>query len=135
MKLSFFLLFILISSYCFGQSKQITGKVTDSFGASLPGVNIVIKGSADGTVTDNDGNYSLKVKPGDALIISFVGYSTEEVIVGNGQSVINIVVRVSGNSLHGWCCTDHSRPDGPHCGKTKDELKNEFGCIKFVPDN
>lgn len=72
------------------QQKTISGKVTDSSGASLPGVTVLIKGTIQGTVTDTDGNYSITKVPGDAtLVFSFVGMKTLEVAVGN-QTSINV---------------------------------------------
>jgi len=68
----------------------ITGKITDENQQGLPGVNILVKGTTVGTVTDIDGNYRINA-PDDAttLVFSSVGYATEEVEI-NGQSVINL---------------------------------------------
>jgi TonB-linked SusC/RagA family outer membrane protein len=89
--LKFFILIIGLGQG-FGQAKVISGKLTSSDeGTPLPGVNIVIKGSVNGTTTDAEGKYSLSASPGDVLIVSFIGYSTKEVVVGN-QSVIDIVL-------------------------------------------
>ncbi|WP_423129942.1 SusC/RagA family TonB-linked outer membrane protein [Gaoshiqia sp. Z1-71] len=72
------------------QNKNITGKVTDSFGAPLPGVTVIIKGTTNGTITDFDGNYSVINVPGNAtLVFSFVGMRSQEIPVGN-QSSINV---------------------------------------------
>ena len=71
--------------------KTITGKVTDlSTGEELPGVNILVKGTTIGTITDVEGNYRLTA-PDDAetLVFSSVGYTSEEVAIGN-QTVINL---------------------------------------------
>ncbi|MGB3851297.1 MAG: TonB-dependent receptor [Tunicatimonas sp.] len=71
--------------------KTITGQVTDlATGETLPGVNIVVKGTAIGTVTDVNGNYRLTA-PDDAetLVFSSVGYTSEELAIGN-QTVINL---------------------------------------------
>ncbi len=74
------------------QQKDVTGKVTDSSGSSLPGVSIVIKGTTTGTITDFDGNFSLSYISSDAtLVFSFVGMKTQEIAVA-GQSVFNIVM-------------------------------------------
>ncbi len=74
------------------QSESVTGKVTDSSGAPLPGVTVVLKGTTQGTVTDIDGNYSFPDVPDDAtLIFSFVGMRTQEVPV-SGKTSINIVL-------------------------------------------
>ncbi|MGV8826916.1 MAG: SusC/RagA family TonB-linked outer membrane protein [Breznakibacter sp.] len=73
----------------FAQS-TITGKVTaKDDGQPLPGVNIVVKGTATGTVTDFDGNYSLQAEAAAVLVYSFVGYVPQEVAVGNIK-VINV---------------------------------------------
>lgn len=70
--------------------KEISGKVTDENGAELPGVNVLVKGTDIGTITDVNGNFSLKA-PDDAsvLVFSYVGYITEEVEI-EGRSVVNL---------------------------------------------
>ena len=75
------------------QEFEVSGKVTNSDdGQGLPGVNVIIKGTSTGVVTDMDGNFRLKVPDRNAvLVISYVGYSTQEIKVGN-QSVINVVL-------------------------------------------
>ena len=79
--------------------KTITGKVTDENQEGLPGVNIVVKGSTLGTVTDVDGNYRLNT-PDDAqtLVFSSVGYETQEVAIGN-QANINLSMTPDVRSL------------------------------------
>lgn len=74
-----------------GKQLKVTGNVTDlSTGMPLPGCSIVLKGTTVGTVNDNDGNYVLKVNgPDDILIISNVGYRTQQAKVG-ANSVINV---------------------------------------------
>src|SRR3989339_174267 len=68
----------------------ITGTVTDENGLSLPGVNVVEKGTTLGTITDGNGKFSLKVSgPQAILVFSFIGYATQEVQIGN-QTQINI---------------------------------------------
>ena len=74
------------------QTTAVTGKVTDSSGTPLPGVTVAIRGTTRGTVTNNDGNYSLNDVPGDAvLVFSFVGMRTQEIAVSN-RSSINLVM-------------------------------------------
>ncbi|MDN5200080.1 TonB-dependent receptor [Fulvivirgaceae bacterium BMA10] len=70
------------------EEKTITGRVTDKDGAELPGVNVLVKGSNVGTITDINGNYSLNV-PDDAttLVFSYVGYSNMEVEIGSSLTV------------------------------------------------
>ncbi|MEQ6119451.1 SusC/RagA family TonB-linked outer membrane protein [Reichenbachiella sp. MALMAid0571] len=71
--------------------KSISGKVTSSVdGEGIPGVNVVIKGVQEGTITDIEGNYSLSVADETAvLVFSFVGYNAQEVVVGN-RSVVDV---------------------------------------------
>ncbi|MFY9597073.1 MAG: carboxypeptidase-like regulatory domain-containing protein, partial [Dysgonamonadaceae bacterium] len=74
------------------QQREITGKVTDASGQPLPGATVVVKGTTIGTVTDADGNFSLRI-PSDAqnLQISFVGMKTEEIPIA-GQTVFNVIL-------------------------------------------
>ncbi|NEW83708.1 MAG: TonB-dependent receptor [Mariniphaga sp.] len=72
------------------QGKKVTGKVTDSAGASLPGVSVVVKGTTTGVVTDNNGSYSLQnVQANATLQFSFVGMKMKEITVG-AQTSINV---------------------------------------------
>ncbi|MQY78695.1 MAG: SusC/RagA family TonB-linked outer membrane protein [Bacteroidetes bacterium] len=74
------------------QEMTITGTVTESSGSSLPGVNIVIKGTSTGTITNVDGNYSITVPDENSILVfSFVGYLSKEVTVGN-QTTLNITL-------------------------------------------
>lgn len=66
------------------QIKSIKGKVTDQTGASLPGVSVIVKGTTTGVITDSDGNFSLLNIPIKAtLVFSFVGMTSQEVVVGD----------------------------------------------------
>ena len=71
----------------------VSGKVSDDVsGEGLPGVNIILKGTTNGTTTDLEGNYSLNVPNKESvLVFSFVGYVSQEIIIGN-QSVIDVVL-------------------------------------------
>ena len=74
------------------QQTVVTGKVTDEDGNTLPGVNIIIKGTITGTVTDMDGNYSIEVEDANVtLVFSFVGMVSQEILVGS-QTTINVVL-------------------------------------------
>lgn len=68
------------------QTRQATGHVTDSQGP-LIGATVMEKGTNNGTVTDFDGNFTLNVKPGATLIISYVGYESQEVKAGDNVRV------------------------------------------------
>lgn len=76
----------------------VTGRVTDNSGTGLPGVSIAVKGSSRGTVTDATGNFSLSASPGDVLVLSYIGYETKEVTVGN-QSTLNVVLGEDAEAL------------------------------------
>lgn len=71
------------------QAKKVSGVVTDSAGEPIPGANVVQKGTTNGTVTDLDGKYTLDVPNNATLVVSFIGYTTQEVKVGS-QSVLNV---------------------------------------------
>ncbi|OMP30170.1 TonB-dependent receptor [Mangrovimonas sp. DI 80] len=91
-KCLFVMIMVLLSATGFAQQKTITGTVTSARdGMTLPGVNIVVKGTSNGTAADFDGNYSITASSGDVLVFSFVGYKQKEVTVG-GQSVINVAM-------------------------------------------
>src|SRR5688500_1828130 len=70
------------------QGTSVTGKVTDEGGSPLPGVNIIERGTTNGTVTDADGLYNLTVSSGEAVLVySFVGTVTQQVAVGNRNQI------------------------------------------------
>src|SRR5690554_6621 len=79
----------------------VSGKVTSADdGTTLPGVNVTVKGTAIGTVTDIEGNFNLDVPGADAvLIFSFVGFDSQEVVVGN-RSTIDVVLEPDITSLN-----------------------------------
>ncbi len=78
----------------------VQGRVTEQTnGASLPGVNVVVKGTSTGTVTDVDGKYNINVpSEDDILVFSSIGYTTQEVAV-NGRSVIDVALEEDVQSL------------------------------------
>ncbi|WP_291870872.1 TonB-dependent receptor [Maribacter sp.] len=67
----------------------VNGTITNTDGAPLPGANIIEKGTINGTLTDFDGNYSIQVAPDAILVISYLGFVTQEIAI-NGQSNISI---------------------------------------------
>ncbi|QHT66420.1 SusC/RagA family TonB-linked outer membrane protein [Rhodocytophaga rosea] len=75
-------LLILLNVYSQAQIRTVKGTLMDpQSGTPLPGVNIVVKGTAQGTTTDSNGYYELKAPVGATLVISYIGYTTQEVIV------------------------------------------------------
>ncbi len=82
---------IMLPSILLAQT-TVTGTVTDKADAMpLPGVNVIIKGTSRGTATDFDGKYSLEVNQGETIVISYLGYTTQE-IVFEGQTTIDITL-------------------------------------------
>ena len=77
--------------------QTVTGKVTDANGVGIPGVNILEKGTSNGTSSDFDGNYSMSAQSDGILVFSYVGYNTKEEPV-NGRSQINVALS-EGESL------------------------------------
>ncbi|MEZ4884671.1 MAG: TonB-dependent receptor [Chitinophagales bacterium] len=80
--------------------RTVTGQITGSdTNEPLPGVNVVIKGAAKGTVTDFDGNFTLSVNVGEnILVFSFIGYKPQELDI-SGQSVINVQLAIDAEQL------------------------------------
>lgn len=73
------------------QQNFVSGTIQSEEGYPLPGVNVIIKGTNKGTLTDFDGNYKLEVNQGDALVFSYVGFETQEIIVTN--TIIDVVLK------------------------------------------
>ena len=86
---SFLLVLLLASTLsAHAQQRQVSGTIKDEQGTPLPGVNVVVKGTATGTSSDATGNYTANINPGeDLLVFSFIGYVTQEINVGNATTV------------------------------------------------
>jgi len=91
-----FAFIMLISTTVFAQTQTITGVISEDNGP-LPGASIIIKGTTVGVQTDFDGNYKIQATPSDVLVFSYVGFTTQEVTVGN-QTTINVTL-ASDNQL------------------------------------
>lgn len=79
--------------------KAISGTVSEVNGSPLPGVNIMVKGTQTGTVTNAEGFFSLTIPDGNAvLVLSFVGYITKEISIGS-QAVVNVVMEIDEKAL------------------------------------
>ncbi|MGL5319123.1 MAG: SusC/RagA family TonB-linked outer membrane protein, partial [Bacteroidales bacterium] len=92
------MLFISIT-YASSQSRIVKGSVFDDLKLGMPGVNVVVKGTTNGTITDFDGNYSISV-PGDkaVLVYSFMGYISQEIQVEK-RTQINVVLKEDSKQL------------------------------------
>ncbi|UUW09193.1 von Willebrand factor type A domain-containing protein [Flavobacterium plurextorum] len=89
---------MLICFVTMAQQRTITGTVTDVNSTPLPGANVFIKKSKTSAVTNFDGKYTIKAEKGDVLVFSYIGMSTENVVVKN-SNVINVTLKESANQL------------------------------------
>jgi TonB-linked SusC/RagA family outer membrane protein len=80
-----------VAAYGQASGRVITGKVTDSGNEALPGVNVVVKGTLRGSITDIEGNYSIEASSDDLIEFSFVGFENQELAVGS-QNLINVTM-------------------------------------------
>ncbi len=69
------------------QQMAVTGTVKESSGSALPGVNVLLKGTTTGTVTDSDGHFSINASPNDVIVFSFIGYKQQEIVVGQQTNI------------------------------------------------
>ena len=81
------LLLAFVVHLSFAQEKTVSGTVSDASGMPLPGVNILVKGTTNGTQSDFDGNYSITVNVGDVLTYTYVGLKTVEQTVGSSNTI------------------------------------------------
>ncbi len=82
----------------FAQTKTVSGTVTDSDGGPLPGVNVLVQGTTNGTQTDFDGNYSIEASEGDVLSFSYLGTKTQNITVG-ASNTINLSMEEDASQL------------------------------------
>ncbi len=94
------LTFSLLGLSAAGQTRQVTGKVTSKDdGLAMPGVNVLVQGTARGTTTDAEGNYTLVLEPGDkTLVFTFVGYTTVTMDVG-AQTRLDVTLETDVTAL------------------------------------
>ena len=81
------------------QKKQISGKIVDQNGEFVIGANVVVAGTAIGTITDTDGNFTLEVPNGATLKISYIGYIEQSIPIGN-KSVISVILKEDSQTLN-----------------------------------
>lgn len=80
------------------QKKKVTGIITDQNGETIIGANIIEVGTSNGTITDNDGNFSLTIEDGATLRITYIGYE-EQIISTDGESPFNIILKEDSKAL------------------------------------
>jgi iron complex outermembrane recepter protein len=101
------LLFVVSSAYA--QTKTVSGTVTESNGAPLPGVSVVVKGTSTGAITDADGKFSLKAPAAATTVtLSFVGFKTTDANIPS-SGVLDVVLAGSDNELEAVVVTTGSR--------------------------
>ena len=69
--------------YASQQAKKVSGVIIDATGLPVIGANVLEKGTTNGVITDLDGNFTLNVKPGATLVITYIGYQPQEIKVGS----------------------------------------------------
>jgi TonB-linked SusC/RagA family outer membrane protein len=98
-KLVLFLILMGFTTFNLEAQEKVTGVVKDVGGTTLPGVSVMQKGTARGTSTDFDGNYSIELTLGQkTLVFSYLGFKTQEIPV-NGKKVINVTMSEESESL------------------------------------
>ena len=113
--------FVFLCAGMSAQQMDISGKVKDNTDSPLPGVSVVIKGTKTASVTDFDGNYTIKANKGDTLIFSFMGMENVEVVVGNAAT-IDVVLKPGSDELEEVVVTS--------MGITKDRKKLGYAVQK-----
>lgn len=123
--------FILLFFSVVSTQAQITGKVVDTEGTPLPGVNVIVKGTSVGTSTDFDGAFKLKSNKGDVLVFSFIGFQNKEIIVTNNKE-IKVTMQESSNQLEEVIVTSLGiKKEKKSLGYAATELKsNEINTVK-----
>ena len=84
--------------YASQQAKKVSGVIIDATGLPVIGANVLEKGTTNGVITDLDGNFTLNVKPGATLVVTYIGYQTQEIEVGN-QTTFNITLKEDSEML------------------------------------
>jgi len=97
------MLMMLVSISTFAQ-QQITGVIRNAANAPVENVSVSVKGTNRGTITDAQGRFSIEAKENETLVVSFVGFETQEVKVGK-QTNINVSITESSNQLEGVVVT------------------------------
>ena len=75
------------------EQQKVSGTVEEVTGAALPGVTVIQKGTTKGTITDNEGKFTIDVPEGSVLIFSFIGFTTQEIPVTGG--ILNVTLEES----------------------------------------
>ncbi|SHE58913.1 TonB-linked outer membrane protein, SusC/RagA family [Bacteroides luti] len=92
-------LFSMVASFAFAQNKSVSGSVVDAKGEPIIGASVLVKGTSNGTISDMDGNFSLKNVPNNATLqVSFIGYVAQTISVA-GKNTIKVVLQENSQVL------------------------------------
>ncbi|MFH4967500.1 TonB-dependent receptor [Gaetbulibacter sp. M240] len=98
--LALVIMLLTISNSFAQQEREITGLITsEDVQSPLPGVNVFVKGTSNGVVSDFNGKYSINATSDDVLVFSYIGFKTQEIQVGN-QTTINVAMQEDATSLN-----------------------------------
>ena len=114
------LLLLTCSVTVWAQGSSVTGRVSDEKGELLIGVSVQEKGTTNGVIADIDGNFALNVKPGATIVVSFIGYVSQEIKITN-QTTVNITLKEDSEMLDEVVVV----------GLRYDEEKRPFRCFRF----
>lgn len=111
------------------QTKKITGVVSDAMGPII-GANVLEKGTTNGVITDIDGNFTLNVKPGATIVVSFIGYVSQEIKITN-QTTVNITLKEDSEMLDevvvvGYGTMKKSDLSGASVSMSEDKIKGSI---------
>jgi TonB-dependent starch-binding outer membrane protein SusC len=121
----FVLLFLWLacSHAVLAQERVVSGTVKDESGNAMPGVNVLVVGTSNGTVTDATGRYSISVGSGARLLFSFIGYTSQEVAVGT-STTLDISMKVDVTELSEIVVTGYASQE-------KKDLTGSVGTVKI----
>ena len=97
-RLFFVALLSVLAVGAFAQSKTVSGTVLDKTGESVIGASVVVKGTTNGTITDIDGQFTLMVSEKASLVFSYIGYLTQEMLVGK-KTFLNVQLQEDNKTL------------------------------------
>ncbi len=110
-RLSRVVMSLMLVGFCLfsanAQERTVTGRITDDNGEGLPGVNVIIQGTTNGTVTDIDGNYRISLPDGGTLVYSAVGFATQTIAPG-ARGVVDVQLDVDVQELTEVVVTGYS---------------------------
>ena len=93
------IMMVFTAQVTLAQTKIIKGSVADASGMPLPGASIVVQGESKGSITDLDGNFSIEVEKGKTLVLSYLGFETEKITVGDSSTITVQLKEASSNAL------------------------------------